>query len=539
MKNQMMMKLIAVILIFNIITMPIYSCFEKKVYADEVLLTKNLTHCIMLVTAGIAAIGFFQDTQKEYTNQQINNIADYITNSKPELIANINKLGDAIGKNADKLYIQSLATGGVIYALLDALTMVKFNSGTIPVKTTPMYKNAIKYEEIENYSSQFQFYKTDGTSDYYYLNQYSRYFKGGYPLLHPINEMNTANADYWYFSISNLVMPIENKYIQIYIPRYFKSTKKWDDEINSSGKYLAQMMTISRDVYYSKYLYDYEYTIAVRRVSASMDFFIDNGLISNISADEQYENGITYSLTNLNSIALPSFIPADTVADVNDWDGISELVIGLPVDYVIPSDDLIIVDPTTVGNPDIEIPIDPPIEEDSSLIATVAAILAGITPISGLLDNIFQGELDIADVITVGLTDVIDGIGDIAGTLTGGITSTLTDIQTAINDFVDPSPENVEQLNLDPIKNIPAVLFSRFPFSIPFDFYNIIAYMGGSAREAPEFNFTIPLSSIGQEDVVKVIDMEPFDHIAGLVRIAELIAFSIAVMLKTKTLIWG
>jgi len=100
-------------------------------------------------------------------------------------------------------------------------------------------------------------------------------------------------------------------------------------------------------------------------------------------------------------------------------------------------------------------------------------------------------------------------------------------------------PENVEELNLDPIKNIPAVLFSRFPFSIPFDFYNIIAYMGGSAREAPEFNFTVPLASIGQEDVVKAIDMEPFDQIAGYIRIAELIAFAIAVMLKTKTLIWG
>lgn len=209
---------------------------------------------------------------------------------------------------------------------------------------------------------------------------------------------------------------------------------------------------------------------------------------------------------------------------------IDEYAGAVPIDVPIS----VPIDPTDPTDP-----IDPPIEDDPTLIGTVAAILAGILPISGILDNIITGIDDIADVITAGITGVIDGIGDIAGTITGGITSTLTDIQTSINDLINPSPENVEELDLNPVKNIPAVFFSRFPFSIPFDFYNIMAYMGGSAREAPVFKFIIPLSSIGQEDVEKSIDMQPFDQIAGYVRMAELIAFSIAIMLKTKTLVWG
>lgn len=534
MKNKSMMKLIAVVLMFNIMTMPIYSNSDKKVYANEILLTRNLAHCIMLVTAGIAGIGIFNDAQYDYTTQEISNIADYITNSKPEVISNINKLGDAIGKNANKTYIEALATGATIYALLDALTQFKFNSETIPTKTIPMYANAIKYSEVSNYSSQFQFYKSTESSDYYYYNQYSQYFKGGYPLLHPITESNGENADFWYYSISNLVMPIEYKYIQIYVPRYFKADKEWAWVYYSEGEFLSFMMTIMRNFHSDNFTYDYEYVMAVKRVGGANSFFNDYGLISSISAEEQYENGYAYSLTNLNNISIPSVVPADTVDNVNAWDGISELIISLPTDYVIPGDDLIIVDPTTVGNPDIEVPIDPPVEEDN-LLGTVGKILTSILPISGLLDNIDATVEGIKSTVTTSIDSVIDGIGDISSTVTTGIDSILSNI----TDITNTDAQNAEQLDLNPIKNIPGVLFSRFPFSIPFDFYNIIVFMGGSARAAPIFEFKVPLSSIGQADVIKTIDMEPFDQIAGYIRIAELIAFSIAVMLKTKTLIWG
>lgn len=186
-------------------------------------------------------------------------------------------------------------------------------------------------------------------------------------------------------------------------------------------------------------------------------------------------------------------------------------------------------------------PIDPPIEEPDTpvidiIAGTVAAILAGLSPIAGFLEYILAGQVTLTDTIEAGITGVIDGIGDIAGTLTEGITSSLTDIQTNIGTLLEPPSSSI---NWEPIKNIPAVLFSGFPFSLPYDFYKIISFMGGSAREAPVFSFTIPLSSIGQQDVTKEIDMTPFDQIAGYVRIAELIAFSIAVMLKTKSLIWG
>lgn len=534
MKNRMVMKLIAVVLMFNIITMPIYSNSEKKVYAEEVLLTRNLTYCIMLLTSGIAGLGLIQQEQWNYSTEQINYIADYISNNKPDLISNINKLGDAIGKKADKAYIQALATGATVYALLDALSIFKYNGGEITAIYNSMYSNAIKYSDISNYSSQFQYFESTATSDYYYFNQYSKYFKGGYPLLHRITEFGSDTSDYYYYSISNLVMPIEYKYIQIYFPRYLKSSNVWADEINSSGKFLSNMLTISRDVYVSYWAYDYEYVVSIPRISGAMDFFVNNGLISDIDAQTQFENGITYSLSNLNNISIPTVIPDNTITDINNWDGVSNLVIGLPSDYVMPGDDLIIVDPTTIGDPDIEIPIDPPVEEEN-LLGTVGKILTSILPISGLLDNIDTTVEGIKSTVTTSIDSVIDGIGDISSTITTGIDSILNNI----TDITNTDVQNAEQLDLNPIKNIPGVLFSRFPFSIPFDFYNIIAFMGGSARAAPVFEFKVPLSSIGQADVVKTIDMEPFDQIAGYIRIAELIAFSIAVMLKTKTLIWG
>lgn len=209
----------------------------------------------------------------------------------------------------------------------------------------------------------------------------------------------------------------------------------------------------------------------------------------------------------------------------------------------------VIADPAITfpaGTVPIDVPTDIPVEDNPSLFGTIAAILAGILPISGLLDNIDAGIDAISGTVTDAITDVIDNIGAIPGEITDILSGTLasiiagiTGISTAINDFVFPQPENVSELNLDPIKNLPAVLFSRFPFSIPFDFYNIMLYMGGTAREAPVFEFTIPLSSIGQTDVVKSINMQLFDFIAVYVRMAELIAFAIAVMLKTKTLVWG
>lgn len=181
----------------------------------------------------------------------------------------------------------------------------------------------------------------------------------------------------------------------------------------------------------------------------------------------------------------------------------------------------------------ITAPIDPPIEEpvdppaDVTLIGTVAAILAGITPISAILDNILASELDIADVIEVGITGVIDGI---------------TDIQSSLSTLTAPATETI---NLDPVKNIPSVLFTKFPFSIPWDLFNVYNLMATDNRSPPEFSLGIPmtkslnLSSFGVSDIKMDVKLENYEEIAGIVRTAELLLFVIGLIFATKKLIWG
>lgn len=258
---------------------------------------------------------------------------------------------------------------------------------------------------------------------------------------------------------------------------------------------------------------------------------LTSGITYPVGYVNNYDGGEIIDTTET-TISVKPFIPAITAGVATGL--LADTSIAIPAGTV----------PIDVPRAGVEDPITDPIDTptDPSLSGTVAAILAAIFPISGLLNQVITGS----DTIVDGITDVIDNIGAIPGEISDIFTGTLasiiagiTGITTSINDFVNPLPENASELDLNPIKNIPAVLFSRFPFSIPFDFYNIIAFMGGSAREAPEFEFKVPLDSIGQADIIKSIDMQPFNQIAGYIRIAELIAFAIAVMLKTKTLIWG
>ena len=188
----------------------------------------------------------------------------------------------------------------------------------------------------------------------------------------------------------------------------------------------------------------------------------------------------------------------------------------------------------------ITAPIDPPIEEpvdppaDVTLLGTVSAILAGITPISAILDNILESELDIADVIEVGITGVIDGIGDIAGTLTGGITSSLTDIQTKIDSLFDPPTDTI---NFDKIKNLNSVMFTKFPFSIPFDFIAMITAFNGDPV-APVLKIPFDLTSLGGENTELEFDLSRFDYIASIARQINFIGFAFFMLFNTRKFIW-
>lgn len=204
--------------------------------------------------------------------------------------------------------------------------------------------------------------------------------------------------------------------------------------------------------------------------------------------------------------------------------------ISAPYAGVVPID----VPITAPIDPPIDEPVDPPIEEPTTLLGTVAAILAGITPISAILNNILASELDIADVIEVGITDVIDGIGDIARTLTDGITTSLTDIQTSIGSLLEPPTET---LHLDKLKNLNSVLFTKFPFSIPFDFIAIVTAINADPV-APVLSIPFNFQDFGGSNTNVEIDLSIYDNFANIARQIGFIGFVIFMLFNTRKLIW-
>lgn len=347
---------------------------------------------------------------------------------------------------------------------------------------------------------------------------------------------------------------VNNKFT--YYPSYgcFYANATWGSYVSSNKFLTISFMNNSTGtpIIFDFYREDVDAKVLVSNLAAASNYPMDARKFIYSTMMVYGLNMSQFSSTWLTGVSLISGTVTNTNNIINATDTTRSIVptipwIGtdIPIGTVVTPAISIPYAGTVPIDVPISVPIDPPIDEpvdppaEPNLIGTVAAILAGLTPIAGFLEYILAGQVSLTDTIEAAITGVIDSIGDIAGTLTGGITSTLTDIKTAITDFVNPSPETVSQLDLNPIKNIPGVLFTRFPFSIPFDFYNIISFMGGSAREAPVFEFKIDLSSLTLPDIEKQIDMQPFNQIAGYVRIAELLAFAIAVMLKTKTLIWG
>lgn len=253
-----------------------------------------------------------------------------------------------------------------------------------------------------------------------------------------------------------------------------------------------------------------------------------------LKGDITYNNTADIISTNESSISLLPTIPLiDNTVPIGT---IVTPAISAPYAGTVPID----VPITVPIDPPIDVPVDPPVEP--TLIGTVAAILAGLTPIAGFLEYILAGQVSLTESIEAGLTGVIDGIGDIAGTLTGGITSSLTDIQSSISTLTAPATETI---NLDPVKNIPKVLFTKFPFSIPWDLYNVYNLMATDNRSPPEFLLGIQmsksstLSSLGAGDINMEVKLENYEQIAGIIRVGELLLFVLGLIFATKKLIWG
>lgn len=527
--KKKLMKMLALVLVMNVLIIPLTSFSPQEqnkynVYAAEGIVDIRFFNAVVsmlgITAAGLATMSpsftipeadliemknnFAQTLEADAVKKQAWMAAqtDYLAGGIAKTMGAVElaKIGIYDIYNQFKNYLSENYYSSDSNQLVESGNVIRINDGTLKVVSNNNVKSKL-YSDFTINATQF---------NPTYSNEFSKaYYVSAWPSVDVPGD--TTLVDIKYFNDSGMYLS-DRSFVQIYTSGNTPTTK-----------FAVIVLSLNlRQPLETRALLTYLSSLGVKLIGFDT---LNYGLISG-----------TYSNENIipkseDTISLFPTIPwIDTTVPVGT---IVTPAISAPYAGAVPID----VPITAPIDPPIDVPDNPP--TDATLIGTVAAILAGITPISGILDNIFAGQLDIADVISAGLTDVIDGIGDIAGTLTSGISSTLTDISTTITDFVNPSPETVSELDLNPIKNIPGVLFTRFPFSIPFDFYNIISYMGGSAREAPVFEFKIDLSSLGLPDIEKQIDMQPFDQIAGYVRIAELIAFSVAVMLKTKTLIWG
>lgn len=72
-----------------------------------------------------------------------------------------------------------------------------------------------------------------------------------------------------------------------------------------------------------------------------------------------------------------------------------------------------------------------------------------------------------------------------------------------------------------------------FPFCIPFDLYNLLLIFDtGENRKAPHITFTFPITGW-----IIDVDLAPFDTVAGILRLLELILFIVGLAVATRSLI--
>ena len=159
----------------------------------------------------------------------------------------------------------------------------------------------------------------------------------------------------------------------------------------------------------------------------------------------------------------------------------------------------------------------------------------------GTLDNVDvwgYGDmtLDKDDVISIDWDNVT--VGDIARPYVGG--------QTLAVDLVDGIDINTDT----PIEDIPILpvairdsytipkLETVFPFCIPFDLVKIFTLFKAEP-DAPHFTWTFYFGIGELKPYTIEIDLDPFNSVAEIVRLLELIGFLVFLTLKTRDLIRG
>lgn len=506
-----LLKILALLMVLNILIIPLTSFTPQqqnkyKVYAAEGIVDIRFYNA-MVSLIGITAVGITGMMSQSFTIPEVDMVA-LKEQFQATLDADVTKKTAWMNAQADYLAGGIAKTMGAV-----ELAKIGFNDIYLEFKnyidSYYVNTNIIDNKIIVNSNVYVTIQSVNSSYAYLYPN---------FPVIQAYLGVGSYTDPYYYNAV---------------IPSPYSSLKFIKTYINGieNSNVRCSITTYENEIYVGLRLHN-ENQNEIDASKAVLQLMLNDGFkVSNASLINN--NIIIGTLTN--NEVINSTETTRSVIPTIPWIG-TDIPIGTVVTPAIaaPYSGAVPIDVPLTIPIDPTYPIDPPVVDDPTLIGTVAAILAGIIPISGILDNILTGELDIADVITTGLTGVVDGIGNIAGTLTGGITSSLTDIQSSISTLFDPPTET---LNFDKLKNLNSVLFTKFPFSIPFDFTNMITAFKGDPV-APVLRIPFDMTSLGGENISLEFDLAQFDYIANVVRQINFIGFAFFLLFNTRKLIW-
>lgn len=145
--------------------------------------------------------------------------------------------------------------------------------------------------------------------------------------------------------------------------------------------------------------------------------------------------------------------------------------------------------------------------------------------------------LDVGAAATMDLDLVLQGVLD--DVLAGELTSTM---EVAGEAVVDPPADEITDVDNLGLPALGAALTSRFPFSIPWDFFRAVQLLAAPAK-APYFevDFMEPLADdVGgwQGDTTVILDFSEYAIIGQISRWTSTIGFCLMLAGATKRLIW-
>lgn len=145
--------------------------------------------------------------------------------------------------------------------------------------------------------------------------------------------------------------------------------------------------------------------------------------------------------------------------------------------------------------------------------------------------------LDVGAAATMDLDLVLQGVLD--DVLAGELTSTM---EAAGEEVIDPPADEITDVDNLGLPALGQALTSRFPFSIPWDFFRAVQLLAAPAK-APYFevDFMEPLADdVGgwQGDTTVVLDFSEYAIIGQISRWTSTIGFCLVLAGATKRLIW-